>query len=120
LISLEKVPIGSGCIAQVYKGELLKDVGLHPAGSTIAIKIQHPHILHKVCVDFYILNQLASVLESVPYLNLDYLSIKDSVDQFRGIMLPQLDLRCEARNLIRFRKAFANDDDITFPKVSLF
>ena len=117
LISLDKEPIGSGCIAQVYKGKLLKSVGLHPVGTTVAIKIQHPNILHKVCVDFYILNKIASFLEWIPNLNLDYLSMKDSVEQFRGIMLPQLDLRCEARNLIRFRKAFGDSDDIQFPQV---
>lgn len=116
LMSLQKDPIGSGCIAQVYRGELLKPVGLHPRGTTVAIKIQHPHILHKVCVDFYILHKAASFLEWIPKLNLDYLSIKDSVDQFRGIMLPQLDLRCEARNLLRFRKSFAGDDDVEFPQ----
>lgn len=94
----------------------MKPVGLHPAGTMVAIKIQHPDILHKVCVDFYILNKVASFLEWIPKLNLDYLSVKDTVEQFRGIMLPQLDMKCEARNLTRFRKAFTTDDEIEFPQ----
>lgn len=108
-------PIGSGCIAQVYRAKLKKGTALHPAGTDVAVKVTHPHILHKVCVDFYILNKLTSVLESIPRLDLDYLSMKDSVDQFRDIMLPQLDLRVEARNLNRFRRDFEDDKQVAFP-----
>jgi len=82
----------------------------------VAVKVQHPRILEKVCLDFYILNKIASFLEYVPYLNLDYLSVKDSVDQFRDIMLPQLDLRVEAHNLRRFRRDFEGETRIAFPE----
>ncbi len=75
-----------------------------------------PRILEKVCLDFYILNKVASFLEYIPYLNLDYLSIKNSVDQFRDIMLPQLDLRVEAHNLQRFRHDFDGATQIAFPE----
>ena len=109
-------PIGSGCIAQVYKAKLKKSIGILPVGSEVAIKVTHPNILHKVCVDFYILNKITKAIESVPFLNLDYLSMKDSVGQFRDIMLPQLDLRIEARNLKRFRRDFADDPQVEFPQ----
>jgi aarF domain-containing kinase len=108
-------PIGSGCVAQVYKAKLKQDMKLVPAGTEVAIKVAHPNILHKVCVDFYILNFLTSCLEMIPAINLDYLSMKDSVEQFRDIMLPQLDLRIEANNLKRFRKDFENDEHVSFP-----
>jgi len=109
-------PIGSGCIAQVYRGTLKQPTGFLPAGTEVAVKVQHPRIRRKVFEDFYIMNKVASFLERIPYLNLDYLSIQDSVDQFRSIMLPQMDLRCEARNLTRFLQDFANDDEVTFPQ----
>ncbi len=80
----------------------------------MTVKVQHPRILEKVCLDFYILNKVASFLEYIPYLNLDYLSMKDSVDQFRDIMLPQLDLRVEAHILQRFRGDF--DGATQFPE----
>ena len=41
-------PIGSGCIAQVYHGKLLKPSELKPAGEEIAVKVVHPHIKEKV------------------------------------------------------------------------
>jgi len=110
------IPIGSGCVAQVYKARLRSSHGLHPAGTSVAVKVQHPRILEKVCLDFYIMNKMASLLERIPYLNLDYLSMKDSVDQFRDIMLPQLDLRVEAHNLRRFRRDFEGETRIAFPE----
>lgn len=108
-------PIGSGCVAQVYKAKLRQNTSLHPSGTEVAIKVTHPHILHKVCVDFYILNKIVVLLEAIPRLNLNYLSMKDSVGQFRDIMLPQLDLRVEARNLKRFRRDFADNPEVFFP-----
>ncbi len=110
------IPIGSGCVAQVYKARLCSSHGLNPAGTSVAVKVQHPRILEKVCLDFYLLNKFASFLEYIPYLNLDYLSMKDSVDQFRDIMLPQLDLRVEAHNLQRFRRDFDGESQIAFPE----
>ena len=110
------IPIGSGCVAQVYKARLCSSHGLHKAGTSVAVKVQHPRILEKVCLDFYLLNKFASFLEYIPYLNLDYLSMKDSVDQFRDIMLPQLDLRVEAHNLQRFRRDFDGETQINFPE----
>ena len=114
--SAPTIPIGSGCVAQVYKARLTKHHGLNPPGTSVAVKVQHPNILEKVCLDFYILNKLASALEYIPYLNLDYLSMKDSVDQFRDCMLPQLDLRVEAHNLQRFRRDFEGETQISFPE----
>jgi len=114
--SVPTIPIGSGCVAQVYKARLTTHHGLHPPGTSVAVKVQHPRILEKVCLDFYILNKVASFLEYIPYLNLDYLSMKDSVDQFRDIMLPQLDLRVEAHNLQRFRRDFDGATQIAFPE----
>jgi len=109
-------PIGSGCIAQVYKATLKQSTSLFPKGTELAVKAQHPRIREKVLVDFYILHKFASMLEKIPFLNLDYLSIQDSVSQFRSIMIPQLDMTCEARNLTRFLRDFANDESITFPQ----
>lgn len=114
--SVPTIPIGSGCVAQVYKARLTTHHGLHPPGTSVAVKVQHPNILEKVCLDFYIMNKVASFLEYIPYLNLDYLSMKDSVDQFRDIMLPQLDLRVEAHNLQRFRRDFDGETQIAFPE----
>ena len=115
-LDMETTPIGSGCIAQVYRGTLREATSTYPKGTEIALKIQHPGIWHKVCADFYLLAKMADWLESLPKLNLKYLSLADTVRQFRDIMLPQLDLTIEAKNLKRFNVDFAGDDDVTFPR----
>lgn len=114
-IDLEQDPIGSGCVAQVYRGHLSEATGQYPKGTEVAVKVQHPGIWHKVCVDFYIMGKVAGWLESIPYLNLEYVAMSDSVRQFRDIMLPQLDLNLEAKHLNRFNRDFASDDTVSFP-----
>jgi hypothetical protein len=114
-IELDKEPIGSGCIAQVYRGYLTKASGQYPMGTEVAVKVQHPGIWGKVCVDFYLMGKVARFLEGIPGLNLRYLSLNDSVTQFRDIMLPQLDLTIEAKNLQRFNRDFSDDKRVSFP-----
>jgi aarF domain-containing kinase len=115
-LDLNHTPIGSGCVAQVYRGKLKQAVGQYDKGTEIAVKVQHPGIWHKVCVDFYILGLAARWLEGLPLLNLKYLSLSDSVRKFRDIMLPQLDLTLESKHLQRFNRDFANSSEVTFPR----
>ena len=115
-ISLHPKPVGSGCIAQVYYGTLRKPIGQYTTGTEIAVKVQHPGIVQKVCIDFYILDIFAKVLEAIPYINLSYLSLLDTVHKFRDIMIPQLDLSIEAQHLQRFNRDFRHDPQVTFPE----
>ena len=64
-------PIGSGCMAQVYKAKLKMGVGALPPGTELAVKVQHPGLCHKVGVDFYIMEKVASFLENIPMLGKD-------------------------------------------------
>jgi len=115
-LDIKSTPIGSGCIAQVYQGRLKKPSVRYPKDTTVAIKVQHPGIWNKVCVDFYIFHKIAKFLESLPKLNLKFLSLVDTVRQFRDVMIPQLDLNIEASHLKRFNQNFANDDQVAFPR----
>ncbi len=47
-LELDTTPIGSGCVAQVYRGKLLEPTPVYPKGTKLAIKVQHPGIWHKV------------------------------------------------------------------------
>jgi len=115
-LKVSDTPIGSGCIAQVYEGRLLKPSLHYPAGTKVAVKVQHPGIWNRVCVDFYIFRKMANFIEGLPFGNFQYLSIGDTVKQFRDVMLPQMDLTLEANNLTNFNRDFASDDQINFPK----
>ncbi|KAL3919189.1 MAG: hypothetical protein SGILL_003881 [Bacillariaceae sp.] len=115
-LEIKTTPIGSGCIAQVYQAKLLENSVNYPKGTKLAIKVQHPGIWSKVCVDFYIFHKIAKFLEDLPHLGLEYLSLVDSIRQFRDVMVPQLDLTIESSHLKRFNKNFASNDQITFPR----
>jgi aarF domain-containing kinase len=114
-LELDHNPIGSGCIAQVYRGRLKQAVGQFEKGTEVAVKVQHPGIWYKVCVDFYIMGKVAQWLEGLPWLNLQYLSLSDSVRKFRDVMLPQLDLTLESKHLTRFNRDFSNEPAVAFP-----
>jgi len=115
-LEIKNKPIGSGCIAQVYQGKLLEPSVNYPKGTKLAIKVQHPGIWSKVCVDFYLFHKAAKFLEDLPFGNFEYLSIVDTIRQFRDVMIPQLDLTIEASHLRRFNKNFASNDQISFPR----
>jgi aarF domain-containing kinase len=62
------------------------------------------------------LHKIAKLFEAIPMLNLEYLSLSDTVRQFRDVMLPQLDLTLEADHLRRFNKDFSGDNKVAFPR----
>jgi len=114
-LDIKSTPVGSGCIAQVYQGRLKEPSINYPKDTKIAIKVQHPGIWGKVCVDFYIFHKIAKFVEDLPYGNFEYLSLVDTVRQFRDVMIPQLDLSIEASHLKRFGQNFGGDDHVAFP-----
>ena len=63
LLEIDRKPIGSGCIAQVYKGKLKQG-----RQQKVAIKLIHPHIEEIVKEDMVILKGLVWLLEKLPSL----------------------------------------------------
>ena len=107
-VELEKETIGSGCIAQVYRGFC--------DGRKVAVKVCHPQIQEKVSADMRILAYFARCVEYwLP--NAKWLGGKELVGAFGALMRDQMDLRIEARNLERFTANFGKerDVDVVFP-----
>ncbi|KAJ3100427.1 hypothetical protein HDU97_002214 [Phlyctochytrium planicorne] len=108
---LEEEPIGVGAISQVYKGRL-KDEN----DTVVAVKILHPHVKDTIYLDTLILRKFASAVTFL-FPSLQYLAVKEELENFTRMMSHQLDLRVEGGNLTRFRKNFAAENlPITFPK----
>lgn len=112
-LALEDEPLGSGCVASVYKGRIIAGEN---AGRQIAVKVLHPDVQKAVQLDLAFMRGAATVAEMLPFLHLQWLSLSESVDEFASLMEMQMDLRREAANLERFIKDFENDATVVFPQ----
>lgn len=104
-----KKPVGSGCVAQVYKGTMVD------SGEEVAIKIIHPKIRQKIEMDIELLTWGADFLEwLIP--DLKYISLRYSMDTFAERMLEQLDMKQEGENLKLLSDNFkSKKQSICFP-----
>ena len=69
-IELDPNPIGAGCIAQVFKGKLKKDISGHDTNIPIAIKLIHPHVERLIKTDMALLHMIADCMDKFPTLEL--------------------------------------------------
>jgi len=114
-ITLEPTPVGSGAIAQVYRGTLRADDG---TSETVAVKVCHPGTRNAIEMDLSILDTLVNTLEMlIPSMRV--FSGQIIMSQFCEFILAQNDLRKEAENLERFGQDFPEGEGhrLTFPKV---
>lgn len=117
-IRIDKL-IGSGCIGQVYRGY----VKVSPSSSTsseeipVAIKVLHPNIKQDMETDLDLMRLFAQIIPMISE-PLSWLNPHGAVEEFGRMLLLQLDLRYEGRNLKRFNQEFDKDrDTIIFPKL---
>ena len=114
--------LGSGCIAQVLMGHVIK------THQPIAVKIIHRNVAEIIATDIEIMQYICSWFELLP--GVKNFSMSECVHEFDVLMMSQLDLRKEAEALLRFRKNFSCDSqdkmwkhesnnnkvEVTFPK----
>uniref|UniRef100_A0A8C3ACE8 AarF domain containing kinase 2 n=1 Tax=Cyclopterus lumpus TaxID=8103 RepID=A0A8C3ACE8_CYCLU len=147
-----KEPVGSGCVAQVYRGWAKADQVEDPAFQSlveemekedlleaweipglggvarslwhlwrgkkehlipVAIKVIHPGIRKQVEIDILLMKAGSWLLQCLP--GLKWLSLCEVVEEFEKLMIKQIDLRFEARNIERFQENFRNVDYVKFP-----
>ena len=104
---VDPTPLGSGCIAQVYKAHL------RDSDDWVVLKVKRPEVDHLFESDLRLLSFIARTLSTIPCMQ--YMKLKESIDIFTNMMYQQLDLRIEAVNLIHFRENFRDDDQFVFP-----
>eukprot|EP00597_Dinobryon_sp_UTEXLB2267_P000988 CAMPEP_0170065468 /NCGR_PEP_ID=MMETSP0019_2-20121128/5543_1 /TAXON_ID=98059 /ORGANISM="Dinobryon sp., Strain UTEXLB2267" /LENGTH=418 /DNA_ID=CAMNT_0010272343 /DNA_START=429 /DNA_END=1681 /DNA_ORIENTATION=+ len=113
-LDLDPNPLGAGSVAQVFRGTLKPSNSSHESTpKAVAIKMIHPHVESMVKTDMELLSYIASIIDTVP--SLEILSLGETMRQFADAMNKQLDLRFEAHNLIKFAKKFANESWALFP-----
>ena len=115
-IRLDKI-IGSGCIAQVYKGIICDEDGNE---RSVAVKVMHPNVEDDIDADLDIMRIAVHVLERLPFQSakdLQWINLPGFVEEIAGMLKIQLDLRTEAAHLERFQKNFQGNDLILFPQL---
>lgn len=102
-------PIASGSIAQVYRAKLVSD-----PTKNVAVKVRHPGVVEQMDLDLHIIFYIANSMSSmVP--GLGWMQLPVTLDQFRTILINQMDFSIEAEHLKRFRRNFHKIPEITFP-----
>jgi len=114
--------VGSGCIAQVYKGAILVD-DEDGAGKTerlVAVKVMHPNVEDDIDADLDILRLSIRILERTnfgPVKNLRWLNLPGFLEEMAIMLKIQLDLRQEGEHLVQFNKNFEGNPTVVFPKL---
>jgi len=118
-LQLDSEPIGSGSVAQVYRGRVTMPGG-EQWGQTVAIKILHPGVSDTIEVDFDLMKSAAKALCTIPFgfgERMIWLNVVGMVEEFGSLLEGQLDLREEAANLARFNHNFrTNEYGVRFPR----
>jgi len=110
-VKLDRKVIGSGCCAQVYKGVVVKG-GKH---KDVAVKVVHPGLFKQLELDLMVMQFGASMLTWL-VTGIDWLSLERAVQEFRELMVGQVDMTKEAANLIKFRHNFKDHPEVSFPE----
>ncbi|XP_071583492.1 uncharacterized aarF domain-containing protein kinase 2 isoform X3 [Heliangelus exortis] len=79
----------------------------------VAIKVLHPGLVHQVQMDLFLMKMGSHIIGLLP--GFKWLSLTEIVEEFEKLMIQQIDLRYEARNLERFRQNFLDVDFVKFP-----
>lgn len=101
------VAYASASIGQVHAATL-------KSGRKVVVKVQHPGIEGAIRRDLDILQFLAEIAESNDTLK--RFQPVGLIREFGHTMLNELDFRRELRNLQMFRRNFAGDDTLVFPR----
>ncbi|XP_012505233.1 PREDICTED: uncharacterized aarF domain-containing protein kinase 2 isoform X1 [Propithecus coquereli] len=79
----------------------------------VAVKVLHPGLLSQVHMDLLLMKIGSRVLGLLP--GIKWLSLPEIVEEFEKLMIQQIDLRYEARNLEHFQRNFQNVKAVKFP-----
>jgi aarF domain-containing kinase len=116
-LSLREI-LGSGCIGQVYRGELL--LAQAERQPEVAVKVLHPNVEADIDADLDLLRLSVKIMNNLPFgmwSSIRWLNLEAVVEDFSVLLKAQLDLRVEARNLAKFNSNFKHEKDVLFPQL---
>ena len=107
--TFDREPLAAASIGQVYRATL-------DDGTPVAVKVQRPGVTETMEIDLEILVEQAHRLEAHTQWGRDF-DIGALAREFADVLRSELDYTHEGRALDRFRAAFADTPEVTFPAV---
>jgi len=108
-LEFDREPIAAASIGQVHKAVL-------PNGHKVAVKVQRPGAPEQIEADLGLLYQAARIVKE-RVRALDFVDVREVVDEFARAIRQELDYRLEARNAETLHRNFAGHPHVHVPRV---
>ncbi|KAF7844865.1 protein ACTIVITY OF BC1 COMPLEX KINASE 3, chloroplastic-like [Senna tora] len=107
--SISPSPIAAASLGQVYKAQLKY------SGKLVAVKVQRPGIEEAIGLDFFLIRGLGFFINK--YVDIITSDVVALIDEFARRVFQELNYVQEGQNARRFRKLYADKEDIFVPDV---
>ena len=108
-LEFDPTPIAAASIGQVHRAIL-------PNGHTVAVKVQRPGAPERIEADLGLLYQAARIVKE-RVRALDFVDVREVVDEFARAIRQELDYRLEGRNAEQLHRNFAGHPHVRVPRV---
>jgi ubiquinone biosynthesis protein len=108
-VEFDPKPLAAASIGQVHRAVL-------PNGHTVAVKVQRPGAPEQIEADLGLLYQAARIVKE-RVRALDFVDVREVVDEFARAIRQELDYRLEGRNAEQLHRNFAGHPHVRVPRV---
>ena len=108
-LEFDREPLAAASIGQVHRAVL-------PNGHTVAVKVQRPGAPERIEADLGLLYQAAGIVKE-RVRALDFVDVREVVDEFARAIRQELDYRLEGRNAETLHRNFAGHPHVRVPRV---